>query len=97
MITYIHQINIHFLQHLCYLELDLGNHQTICETHVNAMGRIGAALLSKLATFQIYGANTNVGKTVASTVICKGFRDKGLKTLYLKPVSTGSIEHVDSR
>ena len=61
------------------------------------MGRIGASLLGKLAAFQVYGANTNVGKTVASTLLCKGFRDQGLKTLYLKPVSTGPIEHVDSR
>lgn len=61
------------------------------------MGRVGAALLSKLASFQVYGANTNVGKTIASTVLCKGLSDKGLNTLYLKPVSTGPVESVDTR
>jgi dethiobiotin synthetase/adenosylmethionine--8-amino-7-oxononanoate aminotransferase len=74
------------------------------------MQRAGPGLWRSLAAFQVYGANTNVGKTVASTILCKVLGDAprlrerpgggertGGGVHYLKPVSTGPVEHVDSR
>ncbi|KAF2672399.1 PLP-dependent transferase [Microthyrium microscopicum] len=62
------------------------------------MQRIGATLWPTLQTFQVYGANTNVGKTIVSTILCKAFRERQkAKVNYLKPVSTGAIEHADGR
>jgi dethiobiotin synthetase/adenosylmethionine--8-amino-7-oxononanoate aminotransferase len=74
------------------------------------MQRAGPGLWRSLAAFQVWGANTNVGKTVASTILCKVLGDaprlrsrppggdaKASGVYYLKPVSTGPVEHVDSR
>jgi dethiobiotin synthetase/adenosylmethionine--8-amino-7-oxononanoate aminotransferase len=74
------------------------------------MRRTGAGLWRSLVAFQVYGANTNVGKTVASTILCKvlgdapklrarpgGESESKSRVHYLKPVSTGPVEHVDSR
>jgi hypothetical protein len=48
---------------------------------------------------QIYGANTNVGKTIVSTILCNAFQRRAPRgaTLYLKPVSTGPLEEADDR
>lgn len=40
------------------------------------------------------GANTEVGKTVFSTIVCKAL-EKRHKTRYLKPVSTGPEDEAD--
>jgi dethiobiotin synthetase/adenosylmethionine--8-amino-7-oxononanoate aminotransferase len=62
------------------------------------MQRIAATLWPQLQTFQIYGANTNVGKTVVSTVLCKAFRERNrFNVHYLKPVSTGAVDRADDR
>jgi len=62
------------------------------------MQRLGATLWPTLQTFQVYGANTNVGKTIVSTILCKAFREKqNSKVHYLKPVSTGAIDQADGR
>jgi dethiobiotin synthetase/adenosylmethionine--8-amino-7-oxononanoate aminotransferase len=52
-----------------------------------------------LKLLQIYGANTNVGKTIVSTVLCNAFQRRAPQggTLYLKPVSTGPLEEADDR
>jgi bifunctional dethiobiotin synthetase / adenosylmethionine---8-amino-7-oxononanoate aminotransferase len=52
-----------------------------------------------LKALQIYGANTNVGKTVVSTLLCKALQRRAppLGLLYLKPVSTGPTEEADDR
>jgi hypothetical protein len=52
-----------------------------------------------LRTIQIYGANTNVGKSIVSTLLCKAFKSRSPTNgvLYLKPVSTGPIEDADDR
>ena len=52
-----------------------------------------------LRILQVYGSNTNVGKTVVSTILCKALRrrDPNSPLLYLKPVSTGPIEDADDR
>jgi dethiobiotin synthetase/adenosylmethionine--8-amino-7-oxononanoate aminotransferase len=52
-----------------------------------------------LRVLQVYGANTDVGKTIISTLLCKALQRRapagGL--LYLKPVSTGPAEEADDR
>lgn len=60
---------------------------------------IGSHLSRSLRTFQVYGANTDVGKTIFSTILCKALRKqrKDEKVWYLKPVSTGPLEHADDR
>ncbi|KAF2101766.1 adenosylmethionine-8-amino-7-oxononanoate aminotransferase [Rhizodiscina lignyota] len=60
------------------------------------MQRIGSALWPSLQCFQVYGANTNVGKTIVSTALCKAWRGKlDLSVHYLKPVSTGPLDDAD--
>lgn len=60
---------------------------------------IGSQLSRSLRSFQIYGANTDVGKTIFSTILGKAFwkQRKGEKVWYLKPVSTGAVEDADDR
>ena len=49
--------------------------------------------------YQVYGANTDVGKTVISTLLCKAARGfwPRERTVFLKPVSTGALEDADDR
>jgi len=51
-----------------------------------------------LRVLQIYGANTNVGKSIVSTLLCKAFKIKSPShgVLYLKPISTGPLEDADT-
>ncbi len=55
----------------------------------------GALLHRRLLTYQLYGANTDVGKTIFSTILCRAFARAGQKTWYLKPVSTGPLDEAD--
>ncbi|ORY19006.1 pyridoxal phosphate-dependent transferase [Clohesyomyces aquaticus] len=65
------------------------------------MSRSAAGLLRDLIVYQIYGANTGVGKTVVSTLIGRHFVGRGGKTRwkvhYIKPVQTGPVEEHDDR
>ena len=54
----------------------------------------GSVLYRNLLAYQVYGANTEVGKTIFSTILCKAFA-KTRKTWYLKPVSTGPDDEAD--
>ncbi|KAL1960278.1 hypothetical protein VTO42DRAFT_8238 [Malbranchea cinnamomea] len=54
--------------------------------------------------YQLFGANTGVGKTVVSTTLCKAIQSRGRlrknesgrsNVLFLKPVSTGPLEDAD--
>lgn len=58
---------------------------------------LGSHLSRSLRAFQIYGANTNVGKTIFSTILAKASRRHfpAETVFYLKPVSTGSPEDAD--
>ena len=58
-----------------------------------------ASLWRSLRAYQIYGANTDVGKTVMSTILCKSFARRNPKDRiwYLKPVSTGPESEADDR
>ena len=52
-----------------------------------------------LKAWQIYGANTDVGKTIISTLLCKALAQRAPTNglLYLKPVSTGPDGEADDK
>lgn len=64
-------------------------------------------LYRALRTYQVYGANTDVGKTVISTILCRGLLRQAEKekeksggngkVWFVKPVSTGDLGDADDR
>ncbi|KAK4154688.1 pyridoxal phosphate-dependent transferase [Chaetomidium leptoderma] len=56
-------------------------------------------LWRSLRAYQVYGANTDVGKTVVTTILCKAAhrRWRNEDTVFLKPVSTGPADDADDR
>ncbi|POS69919.1 adenosylmethionine-8-amino-7-oxononanoate aminotransferase [Diaporthe helianthi] len=60
---------------------------------------VGGMLWPSLRVLQIWGANTDVGKTVLSTVLCVSALHRRPKegVHYLKPVSTGPQDDSDSK
>ncbi|KAK0940382.1 hypothetical protein LTR29_008121 [Friedmanniomyces endolithicus] len=61
------------------------------------MRQVGSVLWPKLRVLQVYGANTGVGKTIFSSILCRAFQKHFPKVHYLKPVSTGPLEEADDR
>lgn len=63
------------------------------------MAPVAAALWRSLCAHQVYGANTSVGKTVVSTVLCNAIQQLPRKNMaaFLKPVSTGPLDEADDR
>lgn len=61
------------------------------------MAPVGALLWRALSAHQVYGANTNVGKTIVSTVLCSAVQRQNRPVAFLKPVSTGPLEEADDR
>lgn len=62
------------------------------------MPPVRAALWRTLRAHQVYGANTDVGKTIVSTILCNAVqRRKAEKAAFLKPVSTGPLDEADDR
>ncbi|KAI3317305.1 hypothetical protein HD806DRAFT_515500 [Xylariaceae sp. AK1471] len=61
------------------------------------MSPIGPLLWRNLRVYKIYGANTEVGKTVFTSILCNASRRiwKDEATAYLKPVSTGPGNEAD--
>lgn len=59
---------------------------------------VGGLLWPTLRALQIWGANTDVGKTVLSTILCIGAAHRRPKegVHYLKPVSTGPDSDADN-
>ncbi|KAM7198202.1 bifunctional dethiobiotin synthetase/7 8-diamino-pelargonic acid aminotransferase [Naviculisporaceae sp. PSN 640] len=70
-------------------------------THVLSRSPPGALLLESTRAFMIYGANTEVGKTVFSTILCRNLTRPGPRNrnvvAYLKPVSTGPDKESDEK
>lgn len=62
------------------------------------MAPTSSILWRNLRVHQIYGANTDVGKTVFTTILCNAVakRYKRDQTFFLKPVSTGLAQESDS-
>ncbi|KAL4818342.1 pyridoxal phosphate-dependent transferase [Aspergillus spinulosporus] len=63
------------------------------------MAPVGAALWRSLRAHQVYGANTDVGKTIVSTILCNAVNRLKIqgKSAFLKPVSTGPLDEADDR
>ncbi|CAD0082500.1 unnamed protein product, partial [Aureobasidium vineae] len=63
------------------------------------MRQVGSVLWPRLRAVQVYGANTGVGKTVVSTLLCKALRKRlpDYNVHYLKPISTGPLDEQDNR
>ncbi|KAI0249181.1 AAA domain-containing protein, partial [Lactifluus subvellereus] len=52
-------------------------------------------LFKNLCIHQVFGANTDVGKTILTSGLVRASAAKKNKVFYLKPVSTGPIQHAD--
>ncbi|KAI1374431.1 bifunctional dethiobiotin synthetase/adenosylmethionine-8-amino-7-oxononanoate aminotransferase [Hypoxylon crocopeplum] len=63
------------------------------------MAPVHPLLWRSLRIFQVYGANTDVGKTVFTTALCRASNSlwKKEQTAFLKPVSTGPEDEADHR
>jgi len=68
------------------------------------MPPIASGFWNNSIAVQIWGANTGVGKTILSTVLCKHLqnfqnddRKPNWNVQYLKPVSTGPLQDADYR
>ncbi|KAJ3579137.1 hypothetical protein NPX13_g1418 [Xylaria arbuscula] len=61
------------------------------------MSPIGSLLWRHSRVVQVYGSNTDVGKTVITSILCNATRKiwKDEKTAYLKPISTGPRDEAD--
>lgn len=54
-----------------------------------------AHLYKHLRIHQIFGANTDVGKTIITTALIRSSAKTEQRVYYLKPVSTGPHEEAD--
>ncbi|KAJ5623028.1 hypothetical protein N7490_011633 [Penicillium lividum] len=61
------------------------------------MAPVGSGLWRTLRAHQVYGANTDVGKTIMSTVLCNAIQRQNQRAAFLKPVSTGALDDADDR
>ncbi|KZP00642.1 PLP-dependent transferase [Calocera viscosa TUFC12733] len=52
-------------------------------------------LFRHLRVHAVFGSNTDVGKTILTTALCRAGAEAGERVHYLKPVSTGSAEDAD--
>lgn len=61
------------------------------------MAPVGALLQRALRVHQVYGANTDVGKTILTAILCNSAARnwKNDQVSYLKPVSTGALDDAD--
>jgi bifunctional dethiobiotin synthetase / adenosylmethionine---8-amino-7-oxononanoate aminotransferase len=54
-----------------------------------------SSLYKHLRIHQIFGANTDVGKTILTTALVRASAQRGKNVFYLKPVSTGPLQDAD--
>ena len=54
-------------------------------------------LFHHLRVHQVFGANTEVGKTVLTTALARASVKKRFPVFYLKPVSTGPLGDADDQ
>jgi dethiobiotin synthetase/adenosylmethionine--8-amino-7-oxononanoate aminotransferase len=52
-------------------------------------------LYKHLRIHQVFGANTDVGKTIITTALVRASALKNNRVFYLKPVSTGASQDAD--
>lgn len=79
------------------LQLILGFSHTrnLYKTDQISLAFLMALLYRHLRVHQIFGANTDVGKTIFATALVRASAHGGHNVLYLKPVSTGDIRDAD--
>ncbi len=58
---------------------------------------LASVLWRSLRAYQIFGANTEVGKTVFTTLLCRGAEKENERVAFLKPVSTGPANEADDK
>lgn len=56
-----------------------------------------SSLFKHVRVHQVFGANTNVGKTILTTGLVRASAQKGSDVFYLKPVSTGPLADADDQ
>lgn len=56
-----------------------------------------STLFKHLRIHQIFGANTDVGKTVLTSALVRASATKNNNVFYLKPVSTGPPQEADDQ
>lgn len=56
-----------------------------------------SSLFKNLRIHQIFGSNTDVGKTIFTTALVRASAARNTPVYYLKPVSTGSLDDADDR
>lgn len=56
-----------------------------------------SSLFKSLRIHQIFGANTDVGKTILTTALVRASALSNVPVHYLKPVSTGPMQDADDR
>jgi dethiobiotin synthetase/adenosylmethionine--8-amino-7-oxononanoate aminotransferase len=54
-----------------------------------------ALLFKNLRVHQVFGANTDVGKTILTAGLVRASAAKKNRVFYLKPVSTGPLQDAD--
>jgi dethiobiotin synthetase/adenosylmethionine--8-amino-7-oxononanoate aminotransferase len=54
-----------------------------------------ALLFRNLGVYQVFGANTDVGKTILTAGLVRASAAKKKRVFYLKPVSTGPLRDAD--
>lgn len=56
---------------------------------------VSPLLFAQLRMTQLFGANTDVGKSIFATALCLASHRAGEGVHYLKPVSTGAAADAD--
>ena len=68
------------------------NHHLYC---LATFSGLMSLLFKNLRIHQIFGANTDVGKTVLTSALVRASAASGHNVYYLKPVSTGPMSDAD--
>lgn len=54
-------------------------------------------LFKHLRVHQVFGANTDVGKTILTSALARASAVKNNTVFYLKPISTGPLDEADDK
>lgn len=68
-------------------------------TAISSRASLMSLLFKHLRIHQVFGANTDVGKTILTTALVRAsaLANRNANVFYLKPVSTGPIEDADDK
>jgi len=68
-----------------------------CSSGSAIAGALMSSLFRNLRIHQIFGANTDVGKTILTTALVSAAAARNYPVFFLKPVSTGPSQDADDR